>query len=100
MRALLVRACLVLALAASPFAARAQLDPVFNGTPSPEQAARCDKLPQDRAEDCRRVLAAPALRFPAEAQAGAPVKLEMAIHKPAGPGRRSFDFLARAMPSR
>lgn len=70
-----------------PALAHAQLLDVFAGAPDPEQAQFCSQLPAGVvAENCRRVLAAPALTFPAELRVDQPVKLEMAIHVPAGPG--------------
>jgi dienelactone hydrolase len=76
----------VLSLLLAAAGAHAALSPVFTGPLSPELAAKCETLPPQLVEGCKLVYAAPALQFPAEAQVGAPVKLEMSIHRPAGPG--------------
>jgi dienelactone hydrolase len=66
--------------------ARAALAPIFTGPVSEEHAAKCETLPAARVQACKRIYAVPALRFPSEVQVGAPVKLEMSIHRPPGPG--------------
>jgi dienelactone hydrolase len=78
---LLVPALLILSTVS-----RAELDPIYTGTPPPDKSAKCDNLSGKLAEDCRRIFAVPPLRFPTQIQVGAPVKLEMSIHAPSGPG--------------
>src|SRR3569623_1475312 len=65
---------------------QAAINPIFAGPLTPEHAAKCDTLPQRSVEVCKQVLAVPPLQFPAEAQVDTPVKLEMSIHRPPGPG--------------
>lgn len=84
MRIALPGVALGLLLAAA--AARGAPSPLFSGPLAPELAAKCATLPSNLVERCREVYAAPGLRFPTEVQVGAPVKLEMAIHRPPGPG--------------
>jgi dienelactone hydrolase len=79
-------ALLVSVLLSIPRPAGAQLDPAYTGTPSPEQSAKCDKLAGKFSEDCRRIFAVRPLRFPERIEVGTPVKLEMSIHAPSGPG--------------
>jgi dienelactone hydrolase len=76
----------IVALLGSMPPAHAQLDPAYAGTPPPELASRCEKFSGNAARDCLRVFAVPPLKFPERIEVGSPVKLEMSIHAPPGPG--------------